>query len=178
MAAELTDVPIALRPLWVIDQRIDYHAQAGGLLEGLKVDREGKSEVDGVDDLPYVQWFSISDEEGHGPGAGTGVRMERKLLLMVAAKRDYGMFRRDPTDTSAGVGVMEWLDRVRDAIETKADGTGESDPLLDGTQSRPILTAIRESAISDLSFTLMLEVTLTIESVCRATRSLVDDIEP
>lgn len=179
MPATINDVPISLRPLWVIDQRLTYHAaESGRLLYGLKIDREGKVESEGVDDLPYCAWFGVTDEESFTAGAGTPIKQERKLLFMVSAKREYGMFRRDPTDATAGLGAMEWVDLVRDAIETVTDGTNTSDPYLEGSQSRPILMAVRETNVSELSFSFMLEVTLTIDSVCRGSRSLVDDIDP
>lgn len=147
------------------------------MLDGLTFKREGNFEAKGKQDLPYVQWYGLEDEEDWTAGAGTPVKSERKLLLEICAFRAYGMFRRDPTAALAdsdtmggGKGVLEWVELVRDAIETKT--TGETDPLLDGTQSRPILTAIREQTPSDLGWSFLLEVTVTIDSMCRGMRSL------
>jgi len=173
----LEDVPFAIRPFYVVDRRIEYHCQAeGSLLEGLKYDREGKIDASGDKDLPFIQPITINDEEGHAVGAGHGVENIQTFYFLIGSKRENGLFRRNyTTDKEANdyeeAGVMDWVGRVRDAIETKADGTEESDPLLDGTISTPFLTAIREAPVSDMTWCMLLEVSFVIPSTCRGQRS-------
>ena len=139
MPATVDDIPNSLAPLWVIDKRLSYHSEQGSgrIADGFKYDREGCIEADGVEDLPYAQPVTIQDQEGISSGSGANVSNTRSLYLHVAARREYGLFRRNPKvppeDSSYdGVGVLEWVERVRDAIETSTDGLGEIDPLLEG----------------------------------------------
>lgn len=173
---QLERIPCGIRPLWVIDQRLEFHTKAGGILEGLKYDREGVVEVDGTDDLPYVQNLTISDEEGYGFATGNrDIQNQRKLFLIVSAERQYGLFRRDPdeeiTDSCIqGIGVMEWVERVRDAIETRGDVTEVIDPFLEHTVTKPVVSSIREAPTSDKTWSLVIEINLEMGSTDRGTR--------
>jgi hypothetical protein len=71
-----------------------------------------------------------------------------------------------------GVGVLEWVDLVRDAIETDIDGT--TDPYLEGSQHRPILSSIVDQTPSDLAWSFLLAITVTIDFMCHGKRSVLD----
>lgn len=176
----VNDIPISLRPLWVIDRRLAFHTQPGQMLDGLKFYREGNKEATGKQDLPYVQWYALEDEEDWSDGgAGHPFKNVRTLVFEVAVFRAYGMFRRgfdtiegDSDVSGGGMGVLEWVDLVRDAIETDIDGT--TDPYLEGSQQRPILSSIVDQTPSDLAWSFLLAITVTIDFVCHGKRSVLD----
>ena len=179
----LKHIPVGLGPAFVIDERLAYHSKEGSgrILDGLRYDREGQIEADGAEDLPFIQPITVQDQETF-PEAGVataGVRNQVSLFFLVGAKREYGMFSRTPHQEVTGedvldhgTGVLEWLMRVRDAIETTPDGNSNVDPLLDGTLGKPITSAVREAPVSDLSWCLLLEVTYDLANTCRGARSI------
>jgi len=183
---DVEDIAIALGPLWVIDRRLTYHTEKekDRLLDGLTYDREGTVEIDGMEDLPMCQPLTISDQEGWAPGGGgtlgTPIMVSTAFQLLVAAKREYGLFRRDPTAIISGddanymgVGVLEWVNKIRDAVERKVDGTDAVDALLEGSISKPVLTTVRDMPVTDLAWTMLIEFRIDIESICRGARSYV-----
>lgn len=185
----VADIAISLGPLWVIDQRLEFHSLLGSgrILDGIKYDREGKLEIDGRKDLPQVQPITLSDTEDWAPGAAgiksmgtqTAIKTSIAFTLLVQAKREYGLFQRDPTATLSdndknykGTGVLEWAARVRDAIERTTDGMDKTDSLLEQTISKPILTTITDAPVSDLAWSVLVQLQIDIESICRGARSI------
>ncbi len=183
--ATLSDMVVGLSPLWVMDKRLSWHSSSGHVdrkLSGLRYDREGKIQNIGERDLPFVSVLNNTETEGYGVGSpsaeGPYIKLEGTLTLMVAAKREFGLFMRNPNainlDTRyEGVGALEWLHRVRDAIETTAEEPETADWTLEGTVLRPCLFFAGVAEISDLCWTYTLDVKWHIEQIKRAGRSTV-----
>jgi len=180
---EKSDMVRGLAPYWVLTQRLAYHSDVDStdrLLSGLAFDREGKIQTIGDEDLPFVSLLNYEDQEGYGTGtAGTqGPFIEHKgiLSLLVAAKRDYGMFRRDPISAVTepefeGVGALEWALRVRDAIEKTMTEPATMDWTMQGTVQRPLLFRCNLAEVSNLSWSFVIDVDIYIERIPRASRS-------
>jgi len=182
MAATISDIQTELKPLWVIDQRLAYHSVAGSgrLLDGLTYDREGFIESKGERNLPFVKPVTFNKEEGVAPGArgsfGPGIKVGTRLSLIVSAHREFGLFQRDPTAVQdepnfGGVGVLQWMTKVLDAIETKIDGTGLVDPYLEDILNSPLEISVDEAPVNDLSWSVIIQIGYDLQSICRGTRS-------
>lgn len=172
MATTITDIPLMVRPFWVIDQRLTYHtAQSGRLLWGLKYDPTLAHQVRGVRDLPFIMPYVYTDAETIGPGAKMGSNASPQwdaltLQFWLSSRKDFGLFQRDPTGSQFG--LLDWIAKVRDAIETTEDGI--IDDRLDSTACRPIGFAVRENDVSELSWTALLEITIQTDTYGRGTR--------
>jgi hypothetical protein len=168
----LYDMPQMVRPFWVIDRRLAYHtAQSGRLLYGLAYDPTATHEVRGVRDLPFIMPYVYTDQEAIGPGAKLGPNASPQWDTLTAnywlsARRDYGLFQADPT--GAKYGILDWVAKVRDAIET--DEAGVIDDRLSGMASRPITFAVRENDVTEMSWSVLLEVVVQTDTYGRGTR--------
>jgi hypothetical protein len=166
---------------WELNERIIHHCQPGGILAGLKYDKEGTFKVDGEDDLPLLQPWSIDFTEAYFAG---GPKLEHNgvpqgnqptadaltLTFRLAVSRRAGWFRRDPTSSSAKKGLLEWISLIRDAIEIKNDGS--IDARLNLGIVRPVLTSIGDTNTTELSFQCFFEVRLDIHPTYRGERRL------
>jgi hypothetical protein len=171
---------VAVAAAWELNERLVYHTQPGRMLAGLNYDSEGTLKVDGHDDLPLLQPWTVQIEEGIAPGApkaahagvtrkNTPVAETMTLVFRFGTSRRDGWFRRDPTLTSARKGFMEWLALVRDAIET--DTQGDADAALNIGALRPVRFSVRENETTQLAFYCYLEVELLVQHYCRTERA-------
>lgn len=96
------------------------HGSVGAqpLLDGLKVRASGVWKVDGVSDLPRLTMIDL--EVAEKPGAATG-----NITLFLSTKTKHGWVSLEDTE----VGLVEWCERVLDAIDTKPSD-GRPDQLL------------------------------------------------
>jgi len=179
---EKSDIALSLGPLWVIDKRLSFHSHPDyddRILSGLRFDREGKIQNIGERDLPFVSVLGYTDSEGYGMGhpgtQGPFIEYHGNLSLMISAKRDYGLMRRNPDATGdpryVGTGALEWAQRVKDAIELTAEDPPFMDWTMDGTVLRPCKITSSEAEVSMLAWTIVLTVELHIEQIPRASRS-------
>lgn len=165
---------------WEINERLIYHSRDdGGMLRGLKYDKEGTFKVEGEDDLPLCQPYSLNLAESISPGAprtndisklASPVAGTQTLVYRVAVRRKDGWFRRDPTDSTQAKGLLEWLALIQDAIETTRDGEDEVDCSLDGALMKPPTFRIQETETTQKAFHCYLEVELDIKHHCRGER--------
>ena len=166
---------------WVMDNRIRTHVQPGGMLAGLKYDAEGTQKVDGHDDLPMMQPWTIAIETEASGGAPRGgsqsalkgnqpVAETLTLVFRIATARKNGWMRRDATDASSPLGLLEWLALIRDAFERNIDGQTVDSNML-ASAMKPVAFRCRESETSQLSFTVFLEVDLALRHHCRSERA-------
>ena len=180
-----SDMVRGIGPLWVIDKRLAYHAHpdyTGRLLSGLKYDREGKIQTIGERDLPFVSVLWHEDSEGYGVGRhgadGPFIQSDMTFSLLIAAKREYGLFLRDPVSAITepshdGMGALEWLLKVRDAIECRAEEPPLMDWTLEATVERPLLFRASVKEISELAWSYQMDIEVHIEQIARAKRSAV-----
>jgi hypothetical protein len=179
---EKSDIALALGPLWAIDKRLAFHSHPDHkdrILSGLRYDREGKITNYGVADLPFVSVFDYVENEGYASGhpgtAGPFIKYNATLYLRIAAKMDYGLMMRDPRATGdsryVGVGALEWVQRVKDAIELTAEDPPFMDWALERTVQRPCQFRMQAAEISQLAWVYVLEVDINIEQIPRASRS-------
>lgn len=179
--ATINDTFQGVTAAWEINQRLIYHTQPGRMLAGLKYDSEGTLKVDGFDDLPLLQPWTIGLAETLSPGApkpetsvigrqNQPVSETQTLVFRFASYRRDGWFRRDPTDGTKRKGFLEWLSLIRDSMETSADGHNATDAALAGASMKPLTFAIRESETTQLSFSCFLEVEIYLKHYCRAER--------
>ena len=166
---------------WELNERIIYHCQPNGILAGLKYDKEGTFKVDGEDDLPLFQPWSIDLTESFFAGAPTpnnnGPNQANQptadtlsLTFRLAVSRRVGWFRRDPTSLSAKKVMLEWLALIRDAVETNKEGVIDS--RLNCGVVKPMLCSIRETNTTELSFQCFFEIKLDVWPTYRAERRL------
>ena len=141
--------------------RMNFHA-AHLLLEGLNVKKVAEWRVDGDKDLPRLTLIDLNFTES--PGRSTA-----KLTLFLSTKRKDGYVSLTDERTP---GLIDWAERVLDAIETKpSDGspdpflcahTPDGDAVLTGTLPVQLLPVplewdVRMAEINDSSFTLQLD---------------------
>lgn len=174
-----TDIMQLVAPAWVMNERLIYHSQTGRMLDGLEYDVEGKLSVDGYDDYPLLQPWSLSTTENISPGAhdpnatqgSTPIAPTVTVTFRLnCARRDF-FFRRDPT-LGGKKGMLEWLALIQDAIERKADGSDQADARLDNTLEEPVSFRLLDSeTVSQSSFQSFLEVSLPTRHYCRSQRA-------
>lgn len=166
---------------WELNERIIHHCQAGGLLAGLKYDKEGTYKIDGEDDLPLLQPWAINFTEAHFAG---GPRLSQNaplagnqptadslsLTFRLATSRRAGWFRRDPTSATAKKGLLEWIFLIRDSIEI--DKQGGIDSRLNAGVVKPVLTSIGDTSTTELSFQCFFDIKLEVWPTYRGERRL------
>lgn len=185
MSTTVKDVAFAIAPLWVIDKRLQYHSTPGSgrMLDGINYNREGILRIDGRNNLPALQPVTFADQEAWGFGAtgslGAPIKSSMTMMYLVSARREYGLFQRDLSASLSdddknylGTGILEWVARVRDAAERTTDGLDTIDALMEGSVSKPIITAVREAPATDLAWSAVIEFQIDIESICRGARSI------
>ena len=173
----LSDYPPMCRPFRVIDERLTYHIATGRILDGLSYDFEGKLEGRGVREYPFIQPVAFSDVETIGPGANISMSAEsgnvqgnspswdeQSFAFWVFARRTYGFYQRDTTGTKYG--VMDWVAKIRDAVETKVDGSGDLDRRLEGTVARNIQSVVSQNETTEIGWACLLEFNLQTDTYC------------
>lgn len=172
----------AVAAAWVINERLVYHSQPGRLLAGLNYEQTQVFEVDGEDDLPKLMPWTVGFVEnifsGSPKSASSGrleanapVQQTQTLTYRLSCSRKHGFFRRDPTDTTASKGLMEWLALILDAMETTRDGNDGADARLETSLANPISFRITDSETTQLAYHLFIEVDLGVVPWCRGERS-------
>ena len=180
MPAQITDVMMLARPFWEIKERLEYHSRnvEGRILRYCDVDMEGSLESRGVEDLPYILPFTLTDQEVIGSGAvpsgqtagSSNFQLTQTLTIAVVSRRDYGMVRDDPTTQSEKKkGILEWIACLRDAIETDTDGN--PDAMLKNSVMSPPTYQTRDIGVSELGWEALVEVTLVFHHWSRAGRT-------
>lgn len=154
--------------------RLEYHSRAT-LLTGLKIKKAGEFRIEGTVDLPQLCMIDL--EAAEQPG-----RASAQLTMFLKTKRKDDWFKL--TDEGPN-GLIDWMERVMDAVETKpSDGTPDGFLFahnLDGTQllvtGNPIQLLPNEiswtakmAEVTDLSFTMQLDMVFTQTLTRRATR--------
>jgi len=179
-----------------IDRRLEWHSEEGKgrLLDGMFYDRGFTQQLYGVNKLPMIQPFEFSGEEevslaGHSVDPSTGRRQlhrpamtqnRQRLFYFVLARKIYGWFARDPQNldpnpevVDGGLGIMQWVARVKDAMEFQAedDDFDHPDPSLNTFLKRPLKIDIRENFLTEQSFMVLMEVEITTDFNLRGRRS-------
>jgi len=175
--ATVYNCTMATAAAWVLNERIIHHSQSGGLLEGLKFDKEGTYDVDGESDLPLLQPLAVSLTEKVGPGFGASGAQGKNgtisptwtMTYRLATSRRRLLFRRNPDVISEPKGFMEWACAIIDAMEINQDGA--LDAGLEGSIESPMLVNIGENTASQLSFQGIMQVVLHTKNHCRGERS-------
>lgn len=173
----LADIPAQSAAAWVVDSRLSFHSQEGKSLAGLKYSNEGTFKVDGKDDLPRLQCYSVSIGETLSAGAPTTNQYRDRanqpvagvvtLIYRLSVDKRYGFFQRQ---SGTGKGVIDWASLIQDAIETREDGT--PDARLEGTLIKPVSFAIREDEPNGFAFHVYVEVSLPTMHLCRMARGI------
>jgi len=177
----LEDYPPMNRPFRVIDSRILHHLGAGLRLDGLKYDYEGRFEARGKRDYPFIQPVAFSDIESVGPGANysqtdapqatqgaSPAWDEQTFTFWVWAARENGFYQRDPSGTAYG--VMDWVAKIRDAVEMTTDAVPVLDRRLDRTCSIPVQSTVGQNEVSDIGWGVLLDFTCRTDTYCPAGR--------
>lgn len=161
--------------------RLTFHntksiGDAPPILLGLRVTKSGDFKIIGDKDLPEATLVDLASSERPGNTSGRVT-----LFLKTRKKADWVSL-----DPDAPAGLLDWLDRVLDAIET-APSTGQADPRfivhkLDGTAvkdangadltllSEDFQFEVRMSEITEMSFMMEIDVTFVIPLGRRANR--------
>lgn len=171
----------ALAACWEIHERLVYHTGANRMLAGLTFNTNIEKEVRGEDDLPVLEPFTVVWEEGIHPGAprstSTPANKNSPIDLSLVVKYQYsfsrraGFIRRDPTSATEPLGMLEWMAKIADAIETTRDGADTADAGIMDLVGRPVVCRWEEGEPSELAFQGLLELTINAKPYCRAERS-------
>lgn len=170
----------AAREVWT---RLKFHTtkpitgEERPLLEGLKAVKSAEFRVDKTDSLPLASLVDLTGREPAG-------HSEARVTMFLKTDRKKDLFAHDP---SAGPGLLEWLERLQDAVET-APSSGQVDKLLtlhkaDGTPalvngrpyellSEAFTWDFRMSEITELSFMMELDVVFTVPRGDRGNRKV------
>jgi hypothetical protein len=160
--------------------RLSFHASnvapmfSAPLLDGMIIRTSGEWRIDGDADLPRVSVIDLNASESPGKAYG-------KISLFLSTKNKHGFVK----ITDSGVnGVFDWMEKLMDAVET-APSTGMPDAMLtphneDGTAAStlPCVTLLpseiswdcKMAEITDLSFTMQLDISFTPTMTRRASR--------
>jgi hypothetical protein len=151
------------------------------MLAGLAYEEEGTTGALGEDSYPTLQLYTLALDEKIGPGAGrapqsgasknTTVQNAQTIRFLGRFSRRSLFLRRNPTDTNASKGMMEWLALILDAIETRRDGTGVIDAGLENTVEAPCTVKIEESETTESAFHLYIDITVNTRHHCRGERA-------
>jgi len=137
------------RPVDEILARLTYHTAdvSGRILRGLRFIPTPIVRVDGLDDFPALALFIPKMRETYPTARAQGFM---SWNFAVAVKREDGCASE----------LMQWVEKVLDALETKRDGSGLIDTNIGGTM-KPFEASIVNAFALDLS--VCAELTLSIE---------------
>ena len=163
------------KPVAVMMARLHAQSKAGGILEGIKVANFPVHKLEGADDLPTIFPMEYTDMDiSHGGGAKTGidktsnniVQPECTITFMLCVARDSGIY----TD-KAPWGIINWVERVKDSLEVSSDGS--EDLMLNYSCMKPMYVHTREQEITELAWSVLLEVEYYPLPIQRGTRHYV-----
>lgn len=140
------------RPIQEVLDRLAYHTAdlPGRMLRGLRYVPTPVVEVTGLTDLPCVALYVPKLRENYVVRRVSG-QLSWSLIVAV---------RRQSEQSNAVVTLMEWIEKVLDAIETRADGSEQVNTNIGGT-TKPFEAAQVNAFALDLSINA--EITLSIE---------------
>lgn len=181
MPASVTDYPINVRPFYVAEARITHAlvSGAGRVLDGVTYDQEGSDAPVGEDVLPLVQplEFTMTEEvfsASDGIPAPSLLNLPQRAILtmefLVASSKAYGYINRATGSKYDGRGVLEWVARLQDALETKVSD-GSVDPYMEQTLSGPLAFSVKQGFMSTVSIGVVLEVRATTVPYIRGART-------
>ena len=105
--------------------RINYHKGASGrLLYGVKFQPYPLEETEGLKDLPMIRLWIPDFNETFRPRTLAKAGMTMNVSVSVARKQGIAV-------------LVQWVEKVMDALDIKADGSGDIDPMLNGTIRLP-----------------------------------------
>jgi hypothetical protein len=161
--------------------RIDFHSKNAApgldapLLEGLTQMQAGEWQVNGEENLPNATVANINVQETAGKASAS-------IAILFSTSRDKGFVQL--TDSADTVGLVDWGEKVMDALCTKPSD-GQPDQLLvphntDGTLApcggmgtllgMPFEMSLKMARITDLSYTAEVEIRFTPVLTARANR--------
>lgn len=149
-----------VKPVAVMMQRLKNQAEPTGLVAGLKVFDFPIHQVEGVDNLPSICPVEYTDlDVPHIAGAKTGkdktsnnvLQTECTITFLMALSRELGIF-----SEQSPWGVINWVERVKDSLETASDGS--EDLMLNYSCMKPMYIHTREQEVTDLAWTILIEV--------------------
>lgn len=140
----------SVRCIAAIRNRLEYFTarpndgSPARLLDGLRFERTTTLKEEGQDGLPYVQLYDVLSEESYlvtgaragGPRGTPGASELYACRLLIVVEAEAGFVRSDPSDATQKLGLLEWVAKVKDAIETDEDD-GVPDARLCGSLVKP-----------------------------------------
>jgi hypothetical protein len=139
----------------IID-RVKYHAGAGQMLAGLTFREYPEINIEGLKDFPNAMMFLPSVSESYHANIIADGNL--RFNIAVSTLRSEGIPK-----------LMEWVEKLLDAIETRRDGSGKVDTNLNGT-TQPFTAQIANSFALDLSLTAQITITVSPKPMNRGTR--------
>ena len=166
----------------MVHDRLLRDFKSGGRLSRYKVkyDMEGSISARGKDDLPLIQPWAPTFEEGllqgkaDHPAANdtwrknVPVAKRLHLVFLLATHRANGWLRKQG-ENAAKIGIMELIALFQDAIET--DDEELPDASLGQTLLSPVAFRCYEQEQTQQAFEVFVEVTLELAGTHRASRS-------
>lgn len=147
-------------PLSVLIARVAYHAAEADpvrLLAGLTFDQAPTQRILESKNLPHI-WCDIPDfRSQYASPAGRNERIENAEII-----HDFRLStdRKDGITNTAGTGLVNWAEKIADAMNTKAEASRSQDVTLDGTAARAITVQMVEGAAFEKTLEITLRVTI------------------
>ncbi len=177
------DYPLYAAALAVMVKRLQFHSGPAQFLEGVGFKQElVSSETVGADKLPALRMLSFGATESHGPGApsasqggparnNTPQQCEQVWSFMLYTAVPGPMVQEDPeNDKLKKRGVVDYVARILDAIETDTDG--EVDAQLEQTAMRPITFNVAPGEGSGGVYETVISVNVWTRNFCRGNRRI------
>ena len=127
---QITNALMGAAAAWEVDKRLRYHSEKdkGRILDGLKLSDDAVPETFGRDDLPAMRFMLPTSDMEYSEGApkdehniegrNNNPTYDRLTLhYLLSTDREYGFVQREADGQH---GLMEWIAKVKDAIETPA----------------------------------------------------------
>jgi hypothetical protein len=173
-----------------IHNRLRFHSKPEGILHGLKIRESGEFKINGEDDLPHFVFVDIQTNDTKGLGTGT-----ISSWLRVARRRSWFIKEGEsPNGVEAHYGLLDWMVLVMDAVETKPSDGASDQMLIAHDEFGRILPGLNGEAlelltepfqwntqmdeISDLCFTMQMNLSFSLPTAKRANRRLLPKLKP
>lgn len=139
----------------IID-RLNFHTGTGEMLAGLKFREAPEVNIEGLTDFPNAVFFLPSLSESYHVNIIGDGNLRFNISLSVARKEGIPK-------------LMEWVEKLLDALETKKDGSGLVDTNLNGS-TKPFNAEIANSFALDVSLTAQITITVSPKPMNRGQR--------
>ncbi len=173
------NTPIFGLPLKELIGRIRNATDSTGLLYPARFISSPQLTVEGVDQLPRINFQNYNDEDtSFSGGAKTNpfstsiVRTKQVATFLLAFNKENGY---QSEDGETRLGLMDWVSRFKDAVELIEPG--QPDLTLNGSCIEPMEIVVENTEADEISWNIEFSISLYPVPYARSSRSLPDTRE-